>query len=148
MSELIAAFGIDWRLLAVQGINFGLLLTALWYFLYRPVLRIIDERQKKIAEGVEKAESAERRLSEAHAEGSRITAGASRDAEAIVATAKARADEKAAEVARAAQARADALIAEANAKAEEAKRAALRESEKEIAKAAVLAAEKILAHSK
>lgn len=148
MSELVAAFGIDWRLLAIQGLNFGLLLLALWYFLYRPVLRMIEERQVRIAEGVQSAEAAGRRLSEAQTEASGVVAQASRDAEGLVAAAKVRADEKAAEVARAAQSRAEALLAEASARAEEAKRAALRESEKEIAKAAMLAAEKILAQSK
>ena len=38
MNELFAAFGIDWKLLLAQGVNFGIVLVALWYFLYRPVM--------------------------------------------------------------------------------------------------------------
>lgn len=144
MSELFAAFGINWQLLLVQAINFGLLLFVLWYFLYTPILKLIDDRQKKIAEGVKTAEAAERRLAEAQAEGEGIVGTAAREAETLVGNARTRADEKAGEILKAAEARANSVLEEANARAEEAKRMALSQSSKEIARAAVLAAEKIL----
>lgn len=148
MSELFATFGINWKLLAAQAVNFGLLLALLWYFLYRPVLAVIDERRRKMAEGVEKAAAAERKLAEAHTEGGEIVGKAAREAEKMVAAARVRAEEKGAGVLKDAQGRADALLAEAAARAEEAHRAALKESEKEIAKTAMLAAEKILKEAK
>lgn len=144
MGELFAAFGVNWKLLLAQAFNFALLMTALWYFLYRPVLRLIDERREKVAEGVRNAERATQRVSEAEAEKTDIIARASREAEGIVSAAKKRAEEKKAELAREAQEKADALLKDAEARAEEAERQALRKSEKEIAQAAMLAAEKIL----
>lgn len=144
MNELFEAFGVNWKLLLVQAVNFGLLLSVLTYFLYKPVLRIIDERQKKIAEGVKTAEEAARKLADAKMEGDGIVGTASREAEQLVAAARSRADEKGNEIVKAAEARANAVIKEAGAHAEEAKRMALAESSKEIARAAVLAAEKIL----
>ena len=144
MSELFEAFGVNWKLLLVQAVNFGLLLAVLTYFLYKPVLRIIDERQKKIAEGVKTAEEAARKLADAKVEGDGIVGTAAKEAEQLVAAARSRADEKGNEIVKAAEARANAVIKEAGAHAEEAKRMALAESSKEIARAAVLAAEKIL----
>jgi len=144
MSELFAAFGINWQLLIVQAINFGLLLFVLWYFLYTPVLKLIDDRQKKIADGVKTAEAADRKLADAKTEGEGIVGTAAREAESLVATARSRADEKGNEIVKAAEARANTVLEEASARAEEAKRMALSESSKEIARAAVLAAEKIL----
>lgn len=144
MSELLAAFGINWKLLLVQAVNFGLLLSVLTYLLYKPILKIIDERREKVAEGVRTAEAAQRRLEEAKKEGDALVGTAARDAEALVANARARADEKGGEIVKAAESRADALMKEAAQKAEEAKRQALSESQKEIARAAMLAAEKIL----
>ena len=67
MSELFAAFGVYWKLLLVQAVNFGVLLAILSYVLYRPILRMIDARQKRIAEGV------------ATAEGRRATSGRGED---------------------------------------------------------------------
>lgn len=144
MSELFSAFGIDWKLLLLQAVNFGILLAALTYFLYRPILRIIDERREKVAEGVRKAEAADRRLEEAKAEGEQMIGAAAREAEQLAATARARATEKGSEIVSAAEARAEAVVREARASAEEAQRQALLASQKEITRAAMLAAEKIL----
>ena len=144
MSELFAAFGINWQLLIVQAINFGLLLFVLWYFLYTPILKLIDDRRKKIADGVKTAEAADQKLADAQVEGEGIVGTAAREAETLVANARGRADEKAGEIVKAAEARANSVLEEANARAEEAKRMALAESSKEIARAAMLAAEKIL----
>lgn len=144
MSELFAAFGLDWKLLLIQGINFGVLLTALTYFLYRPVMKIIDERRSKIAEGVRAAEAAEQRLAAAKEEGDEIVGAGAREAESLVAAARVRADEKGSEIVSGAETKAESIVREAVARAEESQRRAMQESEKEIAKAALLAAEKIL----
>ena len=88
MSELFATFGVNWKLLLAQAVNFGLLLTVLTYFLYKPVLKIIDERREKVAEGVRKAEAATRRLQEAKTEGEGMVGEAARQAEGTVAEAR------------------------------------------------------------
>lgn len=144
MDQLFTAFGIDWRLLLIQGINFGLLLTALGYFLYRPLLKIIDERREKIAEGVRLAEAADRRLEEAKTKGEEIVGDAGRRAEELVSSARIHAEEKGVEIVKMAESRADGIIKDAAARGEEAKRQIIKQSEKEIVRAAVLAAEKVL----
>lgn len=144
MSELFAAFGVNWKLLLIQAVNFGLLLSALTYFLYKPMMRIIDERREKVAEGVRMAEEADRRLADAKREGDTIVGNAGREAESLVKTARERASEMGSEIVEQAQSRADATLRDAEARAEEARRQALQESQKEIARAAILAAEKIL----
>jgi F-type H+-transporting ATPase subunit b len=144
MSALFAAFGVNWKLLLVQAVNFTLLLSVLTYFLYRPVLKIIDERQKKIADSVKTAEEAARRLQDAKSESEQIVGGAAREAEGLVAQARTRAEERGQEIMKGAEARAQATLKDAAERAEEAKRAALKESQKEIARTAMLAAEKIL----
>ncbi len=148
MSEFAAAFGLDWKLLIIQAINFGALLAILSYFLYKPLMKMIDERQAKIAEGVRMAESASTRLAEAKAEGDQLIGTASREAEGLVAAARGRADEKGVEILKQAEERAQRVLKEAQAHAEEAKRQAMQESSKDIARAAMLAAEKILRSSK
>lgn len=148
MQPLLTVFGINWKLLLVQGVNFALLLAILSYFLYKPVLRMIDERREKIAEGVRTAEAASARLAEAQKEGDEIIGSASREAESLVKTARARAEEKGAEIVKSAESQAQGVLADAATRAEEAKRQSFKESEKEITRAAMLAAEKILAGNK
>ena len=65
MEQLFEAFGIDWKLLLAQAVNFGVLFVALTYFLYKPVLKTLDERKQKVAKGVTDAEAAEKMLAEA-----------------------------------------------------------------------------------
>lgn len=144
MSELFAAFGLDWRLLLIQALNFAILLAVLWKFLYKPVLKMIDERREKVEKGVRDAEEAAKKLAAAQGEGKSIVAAAAKDAEGLVVAARTRAEEKGGQIVKAAETRAEGILSDAAARAEEARRQALLASEREIAKAAMLAAEKIL----
>jgi F-type H+-transporting ATPase subunit b len=144
MSQLFTAFGIDWRLLLIQAFNFGLLLVVLSYFLYKPILKIIDERREKIAEGVRTADAASRRLAEAKEEGDKQIGDAAREAQSLVAAARASGEVKKATIVSEAEARAQAILKDAEARITENERQAFVKSERDIAKAAMLAAEKIL----
>ena len=144
MSELFAAFGLDWRLLLIQAFNFAILLAVLWKFLYTPILKMLDERRDKVVKGVKDAEEAAQKLAASDEEGRAIVASAAKDAEGLVGDARKRADEKRADMIRAAEAHAEGILAEANARAAEAQRQALAATEREIARTAMLAAEKLL----
>ena len=65
--ELLSNLGIDWRLLIAQLINFAILLAVLYRFLYKPVLKLLNERSEKIAGGLKNAEAVEVKLKEAAA---------------------------------------------------------------------------------
>jgi len=64
MSEILHQLGIDWKLLASQVVNFLVLLTVLTVVVYRPLLKLIKERRKKIEFGLQGAAEAEKRLIE------------------------------------------------------------------------------------
>ena len=53
--ELLTTLGIDWKLLIVQLINFVILIIVLTYLLYRPILRVLDERKARIQKSLEEA---------------------------------------------------------------------------------------------
>jgi F-type H+-transporting ATPase subunit b len=144
MSQLFATFGINTSLLIMQAINFGLLLLALWYFLYRPLFATLDKRRQKIAEGVRDADEATKKLALAEVEKDSIIKSANGEAEKIVAEAKTYAVGKGDELVKEAQAKSAALLTDATLRAEEAKRLALKESEAEVARLAILGAEKVL----
>src|SRR3989339_134025 len=63
-NELLFQLGINWKLFLSQVVNFFILLLVLTFFVYKPLIRIIKERSKKIKEGLEKAEEADVRLKE------------------------------------------------------------------------------------
>lgn len=144
MSDLFAVFGVNWKLLLIQGLNFGALLAILTYLLYKPLLKVVSLRQKKMEDGVRTAEEAATKLKDAHGESKKIVGNAAREAEGLVATARTQAEEQGGGIVKAAEERANGILKDAAARAEESKRQALQESEREIARAAMLAAEKVL----
>ena len=56
--------GINWIYLIGQIINFGIILFLLKKYLYKPVLKILDERKKKVEEGVRYSEKMEKETGE------------------------------------------------------------------------------------
>jgi len=144
MEEIANVFGLNWKLLIIQAVNFGVLLLVLWYFLYKPVLKMLDERREKIEKGVEDAETAGTRLEEIEGERDGVLKEATNSASEILATSKARADEQASSITENANSRAESILESANQRAEEMKEQAMQESREEIGKAAILAAEKVL----
>jgi F-type H+-transporting ATPase subunit b len=144
MEQLIQAFGIDAKLIIIQLLNFGILAGLLTYFLYKPLLNILKQREEKIAQGMKDAEGAAKAKASADEEKRGILSIAHKDAEAVGAKAKSYADEKAAVIASKAQIKAEGIIKNAEAKSEEMKEQARKDSEAEIAKLAILAAEKVL----
>ncbi len=144
MEQLLHAFGIDVKLIIIQIINFVVLAGLLSYFLYKPVLKILTEREEKIKKGIEDAEAAAKAKASALEEKQAVLSEAQKEAQEIDARAKAFAKEKEEEIVTAAQAKASDVIKDAETKSALLKEQALKESEAEIAKLAVLAAEKVL----
>ena len=64
MNDLIEQLGINWKLFLSQAVNFFILLVVLKLFIYKPLIKIIKERSKKIKDGLAKAEEADVRLKE------------------------------------------------------------------------------------
>ncbi len=143
MSDLFSAFGIDWRLLVINLINFGLLLAALWYFLYTPLTNMLEERRRKVSEGVADAEEAKRQLSDIEHSRAGMLAKAGSEADEVIASARTAAQQKGHEIVSASEASAQALLRDAQAQAAELKREAIEESKQEVAKLIVLGMEKM-----
>ncbi len=145
MDQLFEAFGLNGQLLIAQAVNFGVLLVALYFLLYKPVLKTLDERAKKVAQGVEDAQQAAEKLANADGEAATIVSKATKR---LRKSSQARARprmRKRTRLVKDAEARAVAIAADADARAKEASAKLLRESEKEIARLAVLAAGKAMA---
>lgn len=144
MEEIAKVFGLNWKLLLIQAVNFGVLVMVLWYFLYTPILKMLDDRRAKVAKGVADAQAAQARLGEIENERTEILQEATTTADTHIRQSKDRAAQQADDIVDNAHTRAEATLVSAQQRAEEMKVQALRESKEEIGKAAILAAEAIL----
>ncbi len=140
--EILQVFGIKWQLLAVQMLNFAVLIYVLNRFAYKPIMRIISERQEVIVRGVKDSEEATALKGAAESEKERILLNARQEAERMVIEIKKTAEGGAHDTIRDAQEKAVALVMEAKKKAEEVRAQMIKESEKEIAKLVVLGMER------
>lgn len=144
VTVLFGKFGVQPQLILAQAINFCVLALILWYFAFKPVMATIDERQKKISDGLQYAEEMKERLEDAEKQHAETLKKASQEAQALLQEARANAksfeDKKMHEV----TARAEGILK----KAEEAialeKQQMLNEVRQEVARLVVLTSSKVL----
>lgn len=144
MHELFQAFGINWKLLVIQIVNFGILLAVLYRFLYTPILRLIEERRSAIAKGIEDAERAGKELTAADEKKTKIVTEALLEKERIIKEARVEGASQEKNIIDSANERSARMLAEAKKAAAEEKERLLRESKQEIAALIVLSAKKII----
>jgi F-type H+-transporting ATPase subunit b len=67
LEEIARTFGVDWPHLTAQIISFCIVCALLYRFAYRPVLAMLEERRKRIAEGLASAEKSKAELARTEA---------------------------------------------------------------------------------
>ena len=65
--ELLAKLGINWELLLAQIVNFLIVVGVLGYFVYKPILNLLDSRTERIRKSVEDARKIENQVKEMEA---------------------------------------------------------------------------------
>ncbi|MBU1131968.1 F0F1 ATP synthase subunit B [Patescibacteria group bacterium] len=92
MEELIKIFHIDWKLLIAQILNFCIVLSVLWFFAMKPIMKLLKTREKKISEGLENADKVEQKMAEAEQEKKKKVVEGRREAQIIIENATAEAE--------------------------------------------------------
>lgn len=81
-------FGIDPLLIAFQVSNFLIVTYLLYRFAFKPVLKTMDERQQKIADGLQYAQEMKEKLAEAERKQQEILRQAQQEAQQIIVEAR------------------------------------------------------------
>lgn len=144
MGALFTTFGIDWNLLIAQVVNFAILVVALTWLLYKPVLKMVKERERVVAKGVADAEESARLLAQADVEVEKLVGTAENEAGAIVERSRRSAADERTRILKEAEERSARVALDAESRARQTAEESLRKSEKEIARLALLAAEKVI----
>ena len=112
MGELFSQLGIDPKLLLAQGVNFVILLLVLTKFVYKPLMKMVEERRKKIELGVKGGEMAKKVIQEAEEIGLEKIKVADRQGIVIISEAEKNARAKAQEIATQADKKAQQVLRE------------------------------------
>lgn len=90
--EILDSFGFDIQLFLAQVVNFLILAFLFKKFLYKPILGMIQNREKTISKGLKDAEQAGKELEKANVEREKILSDASSEAKKILADTKSSAE--------------------------------------------------------
>jgi len=140
----LEALGINLGYLLVQIFNFAILFVVLRAWVFNPIVRMLDKRREKIAQGLEDARVAEEARAKAEEEAEKILAQAQQEANQRVRQSTERAEETAREIRAAAEAEAGQIRETAAHEARHAKEEALGELRGQIAALAMAAAQKLI----
>ena len=114
ISDIAGEFGVSLPTLVAQMINFCLVAAALYYFAVKPVAKTLDERQQKIADGLQYAEEMKTQLAEAERERSEKIKQAAQDAQRILGEAREQSKEMIEQKTQEASAQAESIIRKAS----------------------------------
>lgn len=114
MAELFTQLGINWGALLAQTFNFLIVLVVLTIFVYKPLIRLVEERRKRIEEGLQKADEAEERLNAIDRLQETRMAEVEKQATQKIKDAEKIAQEQGARLAKEAEVKAESIVAEAS----------------------------------
>ena len=139
--------GINLPVLVAQIVNFLILFGILYLVAYKPIMRMLDERSRRIKESMEQAESIKEQSARAEEEVKKQLGEASREGQERIARAV-RAGEEVKQKAQAeARQEADALIVRARSEIQRERDEAIGEVRREFADLTILAAGKVIDRS-
>ncbi len=142
--EILHVFGVEWKLLVAQVVNFSIVLFVLYRYAYKPIFALLEKRQQQITKGLDDAAiAAKERLAATNEKGVILEAARSEGGKIMEDLRKVAVAQEHS-IIKDAQEKHQAILVEARTQAEGERAQMLRESEQEVARMAVLAAEKIL----
>jgi len=144
MESLISTFHVDAGLFVAQIINFAIVFSVLYFFAFKPLVKIMTERSEKIGKSLKEADEIEKRLSLTAIEQDAIIAAAKKQAGLIVEEADKRGEERRNELVAKAKEEIGEVINNEKAKLAREKAETLKEIKKDVADLVILTVEKIL----
>jgi F-type H+-transporting ATPase subunit b len=142
--EALGALGVNGPFLLSQIVNFLILFLALRFLLWKPMLKMLDERKQRIAQGLEDAEQARRERERAQAEYEERIKQAGQEREEILARAAEEGEQAKAEALAQARTQAEQIVAEGKEAVERERQQMLAELRSQVVTLSIAAANKLI----
>ena len=142
--DLLQNLGIHGKLLLAQIVNFIILWWVLKKFVYVPLMKVMEERQRKIEKGIQDAEESKRKLELIKKEEKQVLEKAHKKAQEIVEKAEKQAKKNSEKIVEKTKRQAEQIVQEAKEEIAEEKKKTLQEAKEEIADLVYLAAKKVV----
>ena len=143
----LASLGINLPTLVAQIVNFVVLFGLLYLVAYKPIMRMLDERSRKIKESMEQTEFIKQQAEQAEEETKKRIEAAGKEGQELVARAARTGEEMRRQAQEHAKQDAESLIARARTEIQRERDEAIDELRKEFADLTIIAAEKVIDRS-
>jgi len=143
----LTGLGINLPTLLAQIINFAILLGLMYLVAYKPIMRMFDERSRKIRESMEQTEFIKEQAAHADEEVKKRLEAAGKEGQEVIARAVRTGEEVKREAQQEARQEAESLIARARTEIQRERDDAIDELRKEFADLTILAASKVIDRS-
>jgi len=144
MESLISTFHVDVKLLVAQLVNFAIVFSVLYFFAFKPLVKVMAERSEKIDKSLKDADAIEKRLALTEKEQTEIINAAKKQANLIIEEADKRGEARKGELLIKAKEEIGQVINAEKAKLVREKAETLKELKKEVAELVILTVEKLL----
>lgn len=141
------ALGLNIPSLLVFLVNFVLLLIILYFFAYKPILNLLDQRSQKISDSLEAAEQAKKQAAESEARTQQHLQEARREGQQLLEQARQQAEKFREEEMERARAEAEAFVERSRQEIQQERDGAVDEVKRHFSLLAVQAAERIIGQS-
>jgi F-type H+-transporting ATPase subunit b len=142
--EGLASLGINMPVLLAQIINFVILFGLLYLVAYKPIMRMLDERSRKIKESMEQTEHIKQQAERAEVEAEKRIDAAAKEGQEVVARAVRTGEEVKKEAQQQAKDEAEALIVRARSEIQRERDEAIDDLRQEFADITIKAAGKVI----
>ncbi len=140
----LESLGINMPTLLAQLINVAILFGLLYLVAYRPIMRMLDERSRRVRESMEQTEYIKQQAERAEEEATKRIEAAGKEGEEVVARAMRTGEEVKREAQQQSKSEAEVLIARARAEIQHERDEAIGELRKEFADLTIMAAGKVI----
>ncbi len=139
--------GISLPTLIAQIISFVILLVILTLFAYKPIIKMFDERARKIKESVDEVQKVKEQAAEAEGEFKKKIEAASKEGQEVIARAMRTGEEARQRAQQEAKQEAQVLVEKARSEIQRERNEAIGELRQEFADLTIVAAEKVIGKS-
>ncbi len=139
--------GINLPTLLAQIVNFGILFGLLYLVAYKPIMRMLDERSKRVKDSMEQTESIKEQMAHAEEEAKRQIEAASKEGQEVIARAVRTGEETRQQAQQEARKDAEALIGRARTEIQRERDGAIDELKRAFADLTILAAGRVIGRS-
>ena len=140
----IATLGLNGQIFLAQLINFAIVLFVLWRFAYKPIVKLLEERQAKIEKSVVDATAIEARMKGMETEHADMIRQAKAEAQKVVDAAMVAAESNKTEMIDKAKREVERVIMQGKTQLQAEREAMIRDARKELVDIALAATKKII----